>query len=369
MCLVALVAIAAGLGRARGGSIRLLPARATAGSTPLAAAARAAPAAPACRPLRIPHLVAHAKTAAALRPVLPRDSGPSGFAGAPAATMPRPPAPGPAPYTAFSHLLVLEYHDVVPAACAHDAEEVPVAAFARQMAELHASHVPVVTARTLAAWLSTGVPLPPQVVVLTFDDGYEGVYLYALPILARYHLPFTVFLIGHDVRRAGPALPSGWARLTDTEIRRMQATGLVDFESHTFNLHGNVRCPYDCASAPVIARDLARNDRFILGLTGQWPVAFAYPGGRLTPTGLREARSHYAIAFVGMRLPPRGLWEGYSRWLVPRFFVDAGTNIAGVLRAQRDGWHWYTLVPRFFLNPAALHARVALAAAHPLRVR
>jgi peptidoglycan/xylan/chitin deacetylase (PgdA/CDA1 family) len=299
------------------------------------------------------------------RPRVPADAGPTGFAvgGSPA----RPVAPAPS-FDPFAHVLVLEYHDVVPAACAQDAEEIPVAAFARQMAELHASHVPVVTARTLALWLEAGVTLPRQVVVLTFDDGYEGVYLYAFPILARDHLPFTVFLIGHDVRRSGPPVPSGLARLTVAEIRTMEASGLVDVESHTYNLHGNVPCPYDCASAPVIARDLAHNDALILRWTGRRPVAFAYPGGRLSPAGLREAVDHYAIAFIGMRVPPQALWAADSRWLVPRYFVFPRTNVAGVLRAQRDGWHWTTEVPDFFLNPAALRERLLLAA-RALRAR
>jgi len=251
------------------------------------------------------------------------------------------------PYNVFSHLLVLEYHDVVPAACAHDAYEIPVGAFARQMAELYQSHVPVVDARTLATWLATGTPLPPQVVVLTFDDGYEGVYLYAYPILLKYHFPFSVFLIGHVVRRRGPEVPSGWARLTYAEIRTMEASGLADFESHTWNLHGGIPCPYRCADARTIARDLAREDAFVYQLTRQWPVAFAYPGGGVSPVGLEEARAHYLIAFIGNRVPEEPLWAQDWRWLVPRYIVLARTNVAGLLRAMRNGWRWYRPVPDF----------------------
>ncbi|MDA1016271.1 MAG: polysaccharide deacetylase family protein, partial [Planctomycetota bacterium] len=39
-----------------------------------------------------------------------------------------------------------------------------------------------------------GECVPPYVVVLTFDDGFEGVYLNAWPVLRELNVPATVFL-------------------------------------------------------------------------------------------------------------------------------------------------------------------------------
>jgi peptidoglycan/xylan/chitin deacetylase (PgdA/CDA1 family) len=43
--------------------------------------------------------------------------------------------------------------------------------------------------------ISRGLPLPDRAAVVTFDDGFRSVYTHAFPVLARYQVPFTVFLV------------------------------------------------------------------------------------------------------------------------------------------------------------------------------
>jgi peptidoglycan/xylan/chitin deacetylase (PgdA/CDA1 family) len=45
--------------------------------------------------------------------------------------------------------------------------------------------------------------LPRKTVALTFDDGYEDIYLNALPILGRYNIPFGVFIISDLIGNKG----------------------------------------------------------------------------------------------------------------------------------------------------------------------
>jgi len=44
-----------------------------------------------------------------------------------------------------------------------------------------------------------------QGVAVTFDDGYRGLYTEALPILAKYRIPATVYLIGNAMETGEPA--------------------------------------------------------------------------------------------------------------------------------------------------------------------
>lgn len=46
----------------------------------------------------------------------------------------------------------------------------------------------------LYAHLTQGKSVPEKSVVLTFDDNYQGVYDWAVPVLDRYNVPFTVFV-------------------------------------------------------------------------------------------------------------------------------------------------------------------------------
>nr|MBI3613026.1 polysaccharide deacetylase family protein [Nitrospirota bacterium] len=57
------------------------------------------------------------------------------------------------------------------------------------------------------ARLERQLPLPDRTVCLTFDDGYRNVFTTAFPIMKRYDLPSTVFLITGLIGTRQPAWP------------------------------------------------------------------------------------------------------------------------------------------------------------------
>ena len=79
----------------------------------------------------------------------------------------------------------------------------------------------------LDAW-ENGTPLPDKPVILTFDDGYVDNYKNAFPILQKYNLKATIFLIS-DFMGTYPNY------MTWGEVDEMQQSGLIDFESHTLS--------------------------------------------------------------------------------------------------------------------------------------
>jgi peptidoglycan/xylan/chitin deacetylase (PgdA/CDA1 family) len=68
----------------------------------------------------------------------------------------------------------------------------PTDVFDRQM-RLIARHYVVLPVEELVGRLRAGT-VPRNALAITFDDGYRDVLTHAAPILARYHLPATVFL-------------------------------------------------------------------------------------------------------------------------------------------------------------------------------
>jgi peptidoglycan/xylan/chitin deacetylase (PgdA/CDA1 family) len=66
---------------------------------------------------------------------------------------------------------------------------------------------------------------PHNTVVITFDDGYADNYTNAYPILKKYHIPATIFLISDYVGKSPELL--NW-----DQVKEMNAYG-IDFESHT----------------------------------------------------------------------------------------------------------------------------------------
>lgn len=67
--------------------------------------------------------------------------------------------------------------------------------------------------------------LPRNTVVITFDDGYEDNYTRAFPVLEKYNLPATIFVIVDSLGKQG--------YLNYAQIRRMASSGIIDIDSHS----------------------------------------------------------------------------------------------------------------------------------------
>ena len=92
--------------------------------------------------------------------------------------------------------LILCYHNVVwrdADVAGHPALHIPLARFERQVRWL-LDHYDVVSLSTFVDRLAAGAPLN-ETAVITFDDGYAGVFDYALPLLENLDCPATVFVI------------------------------------------------------------------------------------------------------------------------------------------------------------------------------
>ena len=92
-------------------------------------------------------------------------------------------------------LAILMYHGVTDEQTAiPDWCQVRVEDFRRQ-AEFLSQEYRVLPLGEAIERLSKGQPLPDRAACLTFDDGFQNVYTNAAPILERYQLPSTVFVV------------------------------------------------------------------------------------------------------------------------------------------------------------------------------
>jgi len=130
-------------------------------------------------------------------------------------------------------VLVLCYHDL--ANQAHNKYTVTPAAFAAQMVALHDAGFHTISAREFARFYEgKQVKLPSRPLLITFDDGAKGTWIYADRILHQLGFKATVFLITGDVSHHQPYY------LDWPEVEAMQATGRWSFGSHTAEGHGLV---------------------------------------------------------------------------------------------------------------------------------
>lgn len=160
--------------------------------------------------------------------------------------------------------------------------------FDAQMKYLVDSGYNVLTpAELLDAWQS-GVSVPKNSVVITFDDGHVDAYKNVFPILQKYNLRAT-FFITTDFINLYPNY------LTWEQIREMQESGLVDIESHTLN-H---RLLTEIRSRDKIWDQLYGSKQAIEWYLKKPANFIAYPGGRYSlETEAISKEAGYRAAFT-----------------------------------------------------------------------
>ena len=128
-----------------------------------------------------------------------------------------------------SQITILMFHRVGPAKNAWLLPPTNTSDFEDQMKYLSKTHE-ILSLNELATCLRGGKPLAKKVAVVTFDDGYRDNYRYAFPILKKYKIPATIFLVtGH--------IDTGnlfWFEkieyiIKNTKIKRLELDGFGDF--------------------------------------------------------------------------------------------------------------------------------------------
>ncbi len=91
------------------------------------------------------------------------------------------------------------------------------------------------------AYVYDGTPLPAKPVVLTFDDGYLNNLVYVLPLLEQYDMKAVISVIGSytdKFSQTSDPNPS-YAHLTWDDLKTLAASGHVEIQSHSYNMHSN----------------------------------------------------------------------------------------------------------------------------------
>ena len=125
---------------------------------------------------------------------------------------------------------ILVYHIVRPS-YPSDSQAVKALAqtpeiFDAQMAYLTAAGYHVIPLSLLEENLTQGAPLPPNPIVLSFDDGWRNQFIYAFPILQKYHYTATFFVFTNAIDRHG--------FLTWDNLRVLRDAGMT-IGSHTLS--------------------------------------------------------------------------------------------------------------------------------------
>ncbi len=213
----------------------------------------------------------------------------------------------------------------------------------------------------VAAAASGRRPLPDKAILISFDDGYKSLYTRVFPLLKVYRFPVVAALVGSwmEDRPDGTVLYGDRVVprsnfITWSEAREMQASGLVEMASHSYNLHrgvlanpqGNnipaaITWKYDAATGRYeddaqyrarIRADLEQSRRVMAANLGRAPRALVWPFGRFSRPALEVAKS---VGFTfALTLEPEPAYTS-DLYNIHRYFPTRNPSLGDIARNLR----------------------------------
>jgi len=212
---------------------------------------------------------------------------------------------------------VLTYHQVEPVGLRpirRPGLVVSATSFRIQMLLLRALGYRSIRFAELADALTGARCLPRRAVLLSFDDGYAGVYATAFPILRRLGLTATLFLIAEDYAPVSAGTVRAFPVMTRAQVTEMLAAG---FEVGS---HSVTHAPLTELTAARAWDEIAVSKEILERAFGPAVIAWSYPYGsyeRALDRPVAEAgyrcgcttrfgRTHHADELLALKRIPVG---------------------------------------------------------------
>jgi peptidoglycan/xylan/chitin deacetylase (PgdA/CDA1 family) len=117
--------------------------------------------------------------------------------------------------------------------------------------------------------------------MLTFDDGYVGTYTNMYPILKKYNMKATIFVISNMLYSK--------KYLNSKQIKEMSDSGLVSIQSHT-KTHAELKY---AKIGKSLTAELEDSKKTIFNITGKEPFVLAFPNGTYNTKIMPEIKKNY----------------------------------------------------------------------------
>lgn len=219
--------------------------------------------------------------------------------------------------------------------CYHSVEDndynlsIDVSVFERQMKFLSANYY-LATLDEVVGYIKDGKKLPKKAVAVTFDDGYKNNLLKALPILEKYNVPATIFVVG-DIEKSREYVANKLEMLQEDDIKKLADSSLINIEYHSKS-HKLV----DTLSTSEIKEEIDSKGRY---------KYFAYPGGHYsTETISLFKKDGYKAAFT---IKPGLVRKGDDVFLIKRNVIERGLSFWKFRYKLTKALVWYTTMARF----------------------
>lgn len=140
-------------------------------------------------------------------------------------------------------------------------------------------------------YVYSGAPLPEKPMLITFDDGYETMLAYVLPVLRKLNAKAVISVVGAytDFYSKSDLNKSlSYSNLNWDEVGALAESGLVEIQNHSYDMHEQKGARHGCKMAAgetteqyvkAMQDDILLNQEKIKKATGEYPACFTYPYG------------------------------------------------------------------------------------------
>lgn len=149
-------------------------------------------------------------------------------------------------------------------------------------------------------------------VMLTYDDGYRDNYEELFPILQKYNVKVTVFVITGSVDIHDTTL-------SYMQVRELAQSGLVSIQSHTYT-HPHL----DECGEEKLQQEHLQSKLMLARMTGYEPFVLCYPYGDRDEASLEVTREHYRF---GLAMNGGLCTTGDNAYELPRYYVSRYTSM------------------------------------------
>ena len=209
---------------------------------------------------------------------------------------------------------VLVYHELKPTPL-NEFDTTPEA-FASQLDWLKDNGYETLSLEDFISYTKKGEGFPEKSVMITFDDGYSGIYYYAFPELKKRGMKATFFITASVI---GGVKGTSYPHITYEQLAEMAADGNMSIGSHTVS-----HLRLTGLSNDALKLEVSKSKQILENFTGKKIRAIAYPEGYYNSEVIDAVKeAGYEIAFA---VQDRGRFGHEACYSIPR--ICTGLELA-----------------------------------------
>ena len=185
--------------------------------------------------------------------------------------------------------------------------DVTVEDFCAQLDWLKENGYETLSIEDFVSYAKKGENFPEKSILITFDNGYSGIFNYAFPEMTKRGMKATLSINTDYIG----VFTTVYAHITERQIKQLVDTGLFSIASNTASFPRLTQITHEERQ-----RELTNSKKLLEDLTGKKVVALAYPYSDYDEKVIDDVENAgYEVAFA---VENKGLFNHDARYSIPR---------------------------------------------------